>query len=390
MSEGTAALLSLLDGCANPGVARHAIMVRPAALPADLRRPHHLRLIRAALDPLCSLDRATILSLADDTLIAVWRGPGGAELRAATTTLRQLFADLAAPPVTLLDLPRDSATLRRAIDDATPPTPEPPSPPLRALALTDLPALEAALAQADIAPFLRREPVCTAAPGQPLRLAWEKLTVAARDLAASLLPGVDPRAAPWLLCRLTRSFDRRVLALLADPYELRHAGPFALDLNIATLLDDAFLRFDENLPNHLRGEVILGLLPADIIADPAAFRFAVAFARTRGYRLALRDMTPTLLTVLPPALLGLDLIELRRDAQPPPAALAPQIILCDVTAQATIAWAQQNQIAWLHGPAIRPDRVRLNLHREKARSGALPPNPISWGRPPHEMGSGVP
>ena len=52
------------------------------------------------------------------------------------------------------------------------------------------------------------------------------------------------RADPWLFRRLTRTFDRRMLALLASPEELRLAGPLGIDLNVASVLSPAFLRFD--------------------------------------------------------------------------------------------------------------------------------------------------
>ena len=43
---------------------------------------------------------------------------------------------------------------------------------------------------------------------------------------------------------LTRTLDRRMLALLAEPQELRQAPPFGIALNVAALLGADFLRFD--------------------------------------------------------------------------------------------------------------------------------------------------
>ena len=126
-----------------------------------------------------------------------------------------------------------------------------------------------------------------------------------------LAPERDLRADRWLFRRLTRTLDRRMLALLAVPGEVRAAGPFGLDLNVASILSPTFLRFDAGLPAALRGQLVLDLSPADVIADPASFLFARDFARARGYRLLLRGITAGLLDAFPLRRTGLDLLQLR-------------------------------------------------------------------------------
>ncbi len=127
----------------------------------------------------------------------------------------------------------------------------------------------------------RRRPVRPAAvglaPRRPTRsLAWEERTLSLAELAAELLPGYDLAADPWLFRRLTRTLDRRMLALLASPGELAAARPFALDLNVASLLGPEFLRFDAALPPALRGRVVLALSPADVVADARPSRSRAA------------------------------------------------------------------------------------------------------------------
>ena len=173
--------------------------------------------------------------------------------------------------------------------------------------------LEASLAQADVARFARRRAVWRLSGG-PVTLAWEKRTLSVHEMTTSLMPGRDVRADPWLFRRLTRTLDRRMLALLSSPGELAGARPFALDLNIASLLGAEFLRFDAALPTALRGRVTIELMPADIMADTGSFVFARSFARARGYRLMLRQATPELLRVLSPEALELDHLQLRWSA----------------------------------------------------------------------------
>ena len=88
-----------------------------------------------------------------------------------------------------------------------------------------------------------------------------------------------------------------MLSFLADPQDLRTAGPFALHMNVGTILSAEFLRFDAAIPAQLRGQVVLNLTAPDILADPASFTFARNFARSRGYRLLLRGATPALLSL---------------------------------------------------------------------------------------------
>jgi len=186
-------------------------------------------------------------------------------------------------------------------------------------------------------------------------------------LSAELVPNRAVRADPWLFARLTRILDRRLLALLADPNELRNAGPFGLDVNVASVLAAEFLRFDSALPQGLRGRVTLGLLPGDILADPAAFLFARDFARARGYRLMLRLDAADLLTVMPIDRLGLDLLQLHWSRQlltVHPALLEPvaaRVVLTLADSAESVSWGRVQGIRLFSGRAAAPGRVASGL-----------------------------
>jgi hypothetical protein len=140
---------------------------------------------------------------------------------------------------------------------------------------------------------------------------WEKRFLSVAELAAELAPGHDPRGDPWLFRRLTRTLDQRMLALLSSRGELRGAGPFAINLNVASILSPGFLRFDAALPPLLRGHVVLDVALADTLADPPAFRFARDFARARGYRVLLRGIADAFVEALIPAGCAVDYLQLR-------------------------------------------------------------------------------
>ena len=323
-SLGLAALQGLVRDCAAARVERRVLLLRADMLPPRLARPHHLRLMRDALDPLLSAERARLHDLPKGQLAVSWRGPAPALLRQSLETMEHLLGSglrvgpaAARSLVRLFDLPGDGAELLTAAgikDDA-----EAAPPRRRAILAAPLPmpldsaalaTMERQLAAADMTRFARREPV-RRLDGKEARLAWERRRLSIPELAETLAPGRDIRADAWLFRRLTRVLDSRMLALLSAPFELHHAGPFSLGLNVGSILGSEFLRFDSALPSRLRGRVVLELQPADVLADPAAFAFARGFAHARGYRMLLRGVTAASLPLLCLPPMELDYVQLR-------------------------------------------------------------------------------
>lgn len=361
-------LRALVADCVAAGVGRRALLVRLARLPHNFARARRLREARAALEPLAEADRGGVFRLPGGDLVAVWRGEASAALVAVQTALERILVvpGERLPPflelVEALELPEEAETLldvvdaslrRDEVEVARADPLAPLDPPLLA-------SLEAALAQADISCFVRRRPVCARRVEGGFRLCWEMRTLSVPDLTATLVPERSVRADPWLFRRLTRTLDRRMLALLAAPQELRGAVPFGINLNIAALLSPEFLHFDAALPASLRGRVVLGMMPTDAMSDPANFLFARDFARARGYRLAMQGMTPDLLDLLPLERIGLDLVGLRYSADlarrgtklhlPDPDC----VILGRADTPEALAWGRAHGIAFYQGRAAPP------------------------------------
>lgn len=304
--------------CQQAGVERRALLVRLADLPCEFARPHHLRLARQSLHLLVAADRARLFVLRNDDLLVIWRGEAAMALAAATSEISHLFAgsDLdTARLIQPMSLPLHAGLLLDHLAAAarrTDAAPEPPkTPPVDAVCLG---ALEDSLAQADVSRFARRKRVHRHATVRGFRPAWEKRHLSTSEIMQTLMPDRALRSDPWLYRRLTRLLDRRLLALLAAPDELRGAGPFSLNLNVGSVLSPDFLRFDEALPGELRGAVVLELQPADVVADLAAFLFARDFAHARGYRVLLRGVTAGLVQMFSPDRLGVDLMQIRWEA----------------------------------------------------------------------------
>ncbi len=362
--EAARALVGLARSCADSGIARRALVLRLSLLPQDRAHQHHRTLASEALDPLAGADRARLFRLPNADLVLVWRGAASEALTACLATLRLLFAEPDIVPDTpdtsltlLLDLPADSAqliaiaqaSLRPAVPDAAPRTPRRPP-----LDIAILGTLEDALAHASVARFARRWPVCRSATDD-VATAWDHRFLSIDELADTLVPDRDPRADPWLLRHLTRALDRRLLALLAAPEELRDATPFGIDLHVTSLLSPEFLRFDAGLPATLRGRVVLTLHAHDILIDHDAFAFARDFARTRAYRLMLNLPELGQLDVYPRERLGFDFVRLRWSAAWPPRDTlddASAIVLGHCDSDAALAWGRRCGIHLFERPPV--------------------------------------
>jgi hypothetical protein len=376
----------LVQETALSGISRRLLLVGLSGLPPDLRQPQHLRLAREAVTPLSLADRARVFQLPNDDIAIVWRGAADGAVRDSLQAIGHLFADDDDDPQDddglgrLFDLPEDAAELRfiiAAMDAAPPPRDDPRRG--KALNGATLASLEAALACADLSRFARRRAVC-ARSDDGFELRWEQRTLNIAELADTLAPDHDLQAEPWLYLRLTRMLDRRLLNLLAAPEELRGARAFSLALNVGSILSPDFLRFDAALPATLRGQVILDLLPADLMADAAAFRFARDFARARRYRLMLRGIGADLLDVFPRALAGVDLIQIEwspdlaeREVEQP-----AHMVLSGADTPAALEWGFAQGIELFQGRLAREDAPRADPPR--MAGGNRLRQPLATGR----------
>lgn len=364
-ASGSEGLAALVRECALSGVARRALLLRTDLLPPALSRPHHLRLVRAALDPLTLADRARRHELPGGRIAISWRGESSALLQQAIAGLGALLRDL--PPdapglpqvLALFDLPADGAALLHEAEASValppqPSIPEPaaPSPPPEEIPPLDAAALERveqSFASADMSRFARWRPICRLGP-DGMDLAWEERFFSVPELIATAAPGHHPRAERWLTRRLNRLLDRRMLAFLNDRDALRGAQSFSFTLSVASVLSPEFLRFDASLPPTLRDGVIIDLLPADILSDAAAFVFARDFARARSYRLGLRSVTASMLSFLDLPAMELDFVHLQWSPEIGalsclPHAGSARYVLADAGRPEAVRWGEQAGIA---------------------------------------------
>ncbi len=365
--DGTRRLAQFTRDCLASGAGRQVLLVPLSRLPADPVRGYRIRMAREAVAPLAAADRGRLFELTNGDLAVAWRGPAPDEVDRALSLLQRGLGRGAEGSgfITLFDLPREAAQLARAIAAAVPAgIPAPPEAAPASPVPLDLPALaalERQLAGTDLSRFTRCRPVCRLAEGARASLVWDRRQLSLVELAEALAPGYDLSADRWLFRRLARTLDQRMLALLAAPDELNGAGPFALALSPDSLLSPAFLRFDAALPAGLRGQVLIELDAAAILADASAFAFARDFVQGRGYRLALGGVDASLVRLLPPQELGLDVSLLAWSdalAVQSPAVIAAAIagtqpVLCDADTAAALVWGRAAGIRLFHGALAR-------------------------------------
>ena len=147
------------------------------------------------------------------------------------------------------------------------------------------------IAVSDFSSFIRRQSVCAViGKSQPQRV-FEEVYVSIPDMQDSLLPNVDINSDPWLFLALTETLDRRVLEIISRHDDGALRGNFSININVSTILSDAFLRFDDTIDPSMLRTVVLELQLEDIFGDMRSYDLARAFARARGYRICIDNIS---------------------------------------------------------------------------------------------------
>ena len=335
-----------------------------------------------ALDLLRGVSRIRLFSLPNADIVAV--APVGTErLREAEAALRTLLfsEEEKALPVARLRLPEQAAALFAAVETALVPdlAMSPPRRPTEAAPVRGgqdaagftteaLASMERGLAGADLSAFLRQRPVCRLGPDDAgPEVAWRTWRVSLRAVFAALAPpgaAADPAACPpWLLRRLRRTLDRRLLAALARHDRAAGLGAAALCLLPESVGTPEFARFAEALGPVGRAQVLIGMRAEDILADPEGFATARDGCRAKGFRTALMDAEAAMLPLLPPHRLDLHRVQLRWSPELPAAVAAASlpaardaVVLSGTDSAAAIGWGWGQGIALFEGRLLRPRR----------------------------------
>lgn len=371
------ALATLARESVTSGVERRALYLRLSLLPARLREPRHLRLVREALAPVLRPTRARLYELPGGDL-AVLSPPPGEHLEEVRRSLSRLMPEIAADTLLpRLQLPAEAARLLSLVeaalglDGAAPPAaePEPKAPPPSG---AEMDAALRALATSNLASFLRRRTIWRLASGdEQAQPVWIELRPHLPDVAAALLPGRSLARSPGYARLFRHAAERRMLAELARPQEARELGDACLPLGLGAVTQVEFLRLEAVLGPQGRGQLTVCLPAEELLADPAGFALVCELSRRRGWRIGLDGMEPALLPRLPAHRLDLPMLRLlfrpellSGDATMRAAvdAALPEdrsrVVLLGADTPVAIAWAWQRGITHFIGKVLEHDALR--------------------------------
>jgi hypothetical protein len=356
------ALATLVRDSVASGIERHALLLRFSALPPRLREARHQRQMNEALAPVLRPTRARRFDLPGGD-VAVVSPPPGSHLEAVRAAFGRLVPEV--PIDTLgphLRLPAEAAVLLSTVEQVlglagAPEAPAAPQgPPPRPAALD---AALRALTGADVAIAQRRRGVWRLAPGQEeAQREWVEIRAHLPDLAERLLPGASLDACSASAQAFRRAVERRLLADLARPEEVRALPPACLPLALGSVTEAEALRLDAALGPAGRPSLAICVPIADALADPGGFARARRLAQVRGWRLGLDRVEPEQLATLNPAALAPGLLRLAfhprvlAGGEGFAAALpedASRVVLVGADTPAAIAWAWQHRITLFAG-----------------------------------------
>ena len=317
---------------------RQALHLHLSRLLPQNRRETQMRAVAAAFDPLILDNRAQVFTLFGGDIIVVFATKHRDEVEAALIRVRFLFADdplldddteshdpLATWYVLATDYPAflhlaqqfyAEQEARRRADIAAERAPEPPpsrhvqAKRLKPLSPLVLGKLEDALSRTDLANLIRHQSVAAIVGRSHPQHMFSEVFVSIPDLREIFVPEIDVASDPWLFQHLTETLDRRVLALVGAGHDRSLSGGFSLNLNVRTILSEAFLDFDDGIAGGLRGTIVLEIQLYDVLSDVGAYLFARDFARERGYRICIDGVQSNTLPLVDRAKIGADLIKL--------------------------------------------------------------------------------
>jgi EAL domain-containing protein (putative c-di-GMP-specific phosphodiesterase class I) len=328
-------LLDYINRLARDREGRRAVHIHLSRLRSYNRQDHHVRIAAATFDVMVQSHEGQSFVLSNSDIFFACKGASDAEIQAAITKVRFLFAE---DPLTQGDTEEDLSRfctwydLGTQFDDmlqsvqnmhkererkirlaATTGTDEvaPKKGVRKAIDPEQLDRLETFLSRADMSNLMRRQPVVAlAAGGQQPRAVFQELFISIADLQQTVLPDVDIASNLWLFQHLTRTLDQRMLSLLVRNDDSSISASISVNLNIATVLSPNFLNFDASLKAVARGTIVVELQKIDIFGDMGAYFFARDFLRERSYRVCLDGLNHTTLQFIDRERLGLDLIKL--------------------------------------------------------------------------------
>ncbi|MFM2042166.1 MAG: hypothetical protein RLY86_742 [Pseudomonadota bacterium] len=155
------------------------------------------------------------------------------------------------------------------------------------ITLEELGKIERAVQMFDLSPFMLNQPIVNIQNGTENEFEYFELYIAIKALEERLSPAYDLTANKWLFSYFTANLDNSILKALNYGVDFLRGRRIGLNLNLATILSAAFVKFDERLTADLRGNVVLEINKADLVENITLYKEVVDFAAARGYQISI-------------------------------------------------------------------------------------------------------
>ena len=190
-------------------------------------------------------------------------------------------------------------------------------PAAKTLNAVSLANVERDLRNADISQSVRRQPICAAINDMMVRRVFDEFYINIPHLRQVLRVDSDLLANRWLFRYITELLDERVLHLIQHNPTRYLDLPLSLNLNVRTLLSDAFAQFDAFIKPSVKVSIVLEIQIADVFDDMRAFQLARQSMQRLGYRICLDGVSDLSFTQIDREKLGFDLVKLQWNADMP-------------------------------------------------------------------------
>lgn len=315
---------------------RRAVEVKLSQLRPYNQRPHHIRIVKKAFEPLVRKYQAGIYELSNNNIMVLTKGASVAEIEACVLHVRFLFSedplfqgspggdlreadfcdwfDAEVDFDKLLHRARSAnedrqkiVTLVAAAARATQPLEDTPG---TILSPTNLEQIEKIITRADLANVMRRQQICAVIGKTKPNPVFHEIYFSMSYLAQQVMPGCNVTADQWLFQHLTRTLDTRMLALMTQRENAPMLKSASINLSLGTILSPEFLEFDKSINNRERGPLSIEIPSIEVLAEPADYLFARDFLKERGYKLILDCVKHLNLPLFDRQRFGFDFIKL--------------------------------------------------------------------------------
>lgn len=285
-----------------------AVHIHLSRLKSFHRRDFHVRVATNTFESYVKLYVGRIFVLSNNDLLFIWKDKSIADVEPGIDTLRYLFRDdplsqddseetgfctwynlnTEYPDFLLLaEHLNEQAKKRSRAEKRTKQV----APALQPLDATNLAQLEDTIATADLAQHIRQQTVCVITNEGVPHPVFDEFFVSIAELRDALMPTIDLSANRWLFQHLTEVLDKRVLNYLCRRTFRTSARSFSVNLNLLTLREREFKRFDDVVRTEWPGNLLIELNQVDLFANLELYLTARTELREKGYRILLDSLT---------------------------------------------------------------------------------------------------